>query len=270
LIGYERWRLEHWGRRVHFAGATGSDFDELASYLPVRSDVPCLASTERLIMYDPRQLAQAVRKIWPETHVLITTRNPRDYLMSSFHNSSLKNVASAKVFSNRFAKRHMSVVYRFDELLEAYGAVFGRDNVHFLPYELLCDSPESYQARLCEILQFPIGEFLPKTRKNASPPPAFLLIVRRINELLAAEAPNLLKSRDWQTFLRFATEAAASAKGSDEFYAEFLSDEVEITEALPRLAPEFEKQLAERMGVLKSVPDYAPYRRSYGFGEHAG
>lgn len=264
LLSAEHARLLAWSRSVNWKSATATDYEAFAALLPDRSDRPALASCETLIVHDPRRMAEALRRRWPDAHVLVTTRAPQDYLMSSFRNDSTTGFEDAAAYARRFTRGHMSRSHDLDGVASGYGEALGADRVHFLPYELLRDDRAAFVARLESLLGVSIHAHLPDERMNASPPAAFLLMARRINALVGAEAPHLLETKDWISFMRFASVAASSAQGMDEFYATFARESPKASDALPRIDREAELRLAGRMRAISGLADYAPYLRRYG------
>ena len=115
------------------------------------------------------------------------------------------------------AVRHMSRSHDLDGVAAGFGAVFGADHVHFLPYELLRDDPDAFTARLGELIGVAIEPFMPKDRLNASPPAPFLLLARSVNALIDAQAPEILETNEWRNFMQFAMFSAGNAKGLDRY-----------------------------------------------------
>lgn len=258
-------RLTEWSREVKRSAATDEDYETMASELPVDDALPCFASCEHLIVYDAERMAAAVKRHWPEAHILITTRGPQEYLMSSFRNASTSGFEDGAEYAERMATRHLPRTHDLDTVVAAYRAAFGTEQVHLLPFELLRDDRDGYITRLETIVGAPIRAHLTDTKANASPPSSFLLMARRINALVGEESKRILKSDDWITFMRFAAMAAAEAKGMEAAYSNYLRSSSRATEALPTLDWKAMRRLAKKMTVLLTLEDYQPYLRRYGF-----
>lgn len=263
-LAYDHWRLAAWAKPLTWKSATDADYATLAGILPSDEQRPAFASLEALIMHDPTRMAEAVRKVWPDAQILVTTRAPRDYLLSSFNNNSMSEGGEAASFAERFGRRHMRRSHDLDGVARGYGEAFGADRVHFLPYELLRDDKAAYVARLESLLGVSMSEHLPQDRLNASPPTPYLFLLRRINAMLERRAPDVLESADWQNFIYIANYGAGSAPNLDAYAAEYLQGHSGVTDALPRLSLEVEKAIAGQMRILAGLPLYAPYLRAYG------
>lgn len=263
-LAYEHWRLAAWAKSLTWRSASDADYATLAGMLPGDEGKPALASLEALIMHDPSRMAEAVRKVWPDAQILVTTRAPRDYLLSSFNNNSMSESGEAANFAERFGRRHMRRSHDLDGVARGYGQVFGADRVHFLPYELLRDDRAAYVARLESLLGVSLDERLPQDRLNASPPAPYLFLLRRINAMLERRAPEIIESADWKNFVYIANYGAGSAPNLDAYAAEYLQGHSEVSDALPRLSAKAAKAIAGQMTVLAGLPVYEPFRRSYG------
>lgn len=264
MLNYEYWRIEqmHLTRKlVDFAEA---DLAELAGYLPTDRSRPSLATQEGLMVVDAARLAEAVARVWPDARILITTRAPQGYLMSSLNNSSFGEGRSAADFARGFSRTHMPRVFDFDRKVRAYEAVFGPGSVHFLPYELLKRDAVAYLAQVSAILGTDLAPFAPKAAINVSPPPEYLLLQRRVNAMIAERAPEVLTSRDWMAFIRMANFSAGSATGLESYFADFFRNAPAMAGDLPQLSDAIATQLAEGMTVLCDQPLYRDLLPLYG------
>lgn len=258
-------KLVLWSRSASSRVAQSADYDRLAAVLPDQTKLPVLASCETLIVYDPAQMAAAVGRRWPDAHVLVTTRAPQDYLLSSFRNNSASGYEEPAEFARRFSEGHMSRSHDLDGLARSYAEALGSDRVHFLPYELLRDDRDAYIDRLEAVIGVKLREFLLETKVNASAPMAFLLMARRVNALVGAKDPDILRTKDWVTFMRFGEMAASQAPGMEEAYSNFIRGNTIASDALPRLNRSMLSGLVKRMSVLRGLEAYQPYLERYGF-----
>ena len=56
------------------------------------------------MVHEPARLAEAIRGVWPDAHILVTTRAPQDYLLSSFNNNSMSRHEEPAHFAARFGR----------------------------------------------------------------------------------------------------------------------------------------------------------------------
>lgn len=260
-IAFEQWAIAKWSRDVKWKNATDADYARLAEALPLdKTDGTVFASCEGLIVHDPARLAATVLSRWPDATLLVTTRAPQDYLMSSFNNNSMGEGGSAADFAVRFARSHMRRSHDLDGVAEA----FGRERVRFLPYELLRDDREGYLDRLEALFGAEMRAFFPQEKLNASPPVAYLILAREVNRMIEERAPEVFETAEWRNFMRMANFSAGVAKGLDTYFADFLRGGYLPSDAIPLLDAETEKRLAARMTVLADLPDYRPYLPRYG------
>lgn len=265
VVAAEHGKLVAWTREARANVASDADYAAMAAVLPDHPTLPAFASSETLIAYDPKRMAEAVARRWPDAQILVTTRAPQDYVLSSFHNNSIRGHEHAASYARRLSRNHMRRSHDLDGVAAAYGEVFGAGAVHFLPFELLRDDKAAYVSRLEALMGFQIGAFLADAKRNASPPPAFLVIARSVNALVAEEAPHVLETMEWTNFMRFASVAAAHSRGDlEEFCDGFLRNSRKVAEALPRLDRETQQRIAGRMRVVEQLPDYQPYLKRYG------
>ena len=263
-IHSEHGELLKWSRSVAWNAATDADYAAMAELLPGDGSRPAFASCETLIMYDPARMAAAVARRWPDAEILVTTRAPQDYLLSSFGNDSTVGFEDAAAYARRLTRKHMRRSHDLDRVAAGYGAVFGADRVRFLPYEMLRDDRDGYADRIEALVGGDLRSFLSETKVNASPPAAFLIMQRRINALVGEEAPHLLESRDWTSFMRLSRMAAEEAKGAEAEFSRFVQQSPRASDAFPKVDPEAGAALAALMTTLKDRPLYAPYLGRYG------
>lgn len=263
-LSLQHWDISKWCRTVTWKSATDENYDALAALLPTETTRPAFATCEGLMVHDPARLASAVCKVWPDVHVLVTTRAPQDYLVSSFNNASMSGHGDVASFVTRFSRGHMARSHDLDGVLKGFGDAAGADHVHFLPYEMLRDDRASYVDRIENLLGAPLGEYLPEDKINASPPPVYLALARRVNALIDEQSPEILKSVDWLNFMRVANFSAGNARGLDQYFADYFTSGAKISDALPRLDVAAASRLASRMTVLGTLPDYKPYLARYG------
>lgn len=263
-LDYDQWSIAKWVQGVKPNAATPADYATFAGLLPAASDRPAFASCEGLMVHDPAKVAAAIRDRWPGAHVLVTTRAPQDYLLSSFNNASMTRHETPAEFVARFSRRHLPRSHDFDGVAAAFGAAFGPDHVHFLPFEMLRDDREAYVDRLEALFGLVLRGCLRTDALNASPPPAYLAIARRVNEMIDERAPEILETPEWRHFMRIANFSAGAAQGLDAYFADFFRGGFLPTDALPLLDAATEKQLAGRMTVLETLADYRPYLGLYG------
>jgi len=255
--------VKQWTLSTNWRSATAANFARLSAILPAATDRPSVASCEGLIVYDPTALAEAVAVQWPDAQILVTTRAPQDYVLSSFRNDSFTGHGHAKLFADRFAKRHMMRSHNLDGVASAFGAVFGTDHVHFLPYELLRNDPDAFVSEVENVCQSPLADFLDQTSRNSSPPQAYLFLSRHINAILADGAPDILKSPEWRAFMRLSSLAASTAPGMEERSARFVTA-FGVATTLPQISRDDAATLSGRMTVLRNLPRYRPYLERYG------
>jgi hypothetical protein len=256
------WELAKWLRGLGPDKSAPSQeaLDALAGLLPQDRTRPCFASLEGMVAFDPAALAASVRRVWPDVHVLVTTRGPQAYLTSSFNNSSFRSGVPAQKFAAVFSRGHMVKAFSLD----AWAAVMGAGRISFLPYEMLVADQAGWLARVSGLLGTDLAPFAPPLPVNVSPPAEYLLLQRRVVARLAAEAPGVLESRDWADFMRMANFSAGSAAGLTEYFASYFRAHPLGRGDMPQLDDAALVRLAAGMTVLAGLPDYAPYLVRYG------
>lgn len=261
-ITFCHWELAKWRQRQGPGRLepTEAALDELAALLPLDRTRPCLASLEDLIALDPAALVAAVARVWPDVHVLVTTRSPQAYLTSSFNNSSFRSGVPARKFAAIFARGHMVKAFNLD----AWAAAMGAGRISFLPHEMLVEDAAGWLARVSGLLGCDLAPFAPPLPINVSPPPEYLLLQRRVVARLAAEAPGILSSPDWAHFMRMANFSAGSAVGLAEYFASYFRAHPLGKGDMPQLDDAALVRLAAGMTVLTGLPDYAPHLARYG------
>lgn len=265
LLGFEHWGIAQRFKDADPRAATAADIAGRFGDLPSPDDLPSLVSLEDLIAFDAAALAEAVSGFWPDVRVLITTRAPQDYLLSSFNNDSFARGDSAERFVARFFRNHMQRVFAFDAITDAWAERLGPGRVTFLPYELLSRDRAAYLERIEALLGFSLRPFIPVERLNVSPPPEYLVLQRRCVAMIAEQAPDVLRTRDWQQFSHMTNFSVGEARErlagyfSDFFAANPLPDG-----SMPRLDTEQIATLASGMSILRKLPEYQPFLSLYG------
>jgi hypothetical protein len=264
VLNLEHWRIAQLKLARKPPDFGREEFARVAEYLPLDRSRPSLATCEDLMVADAEGLAAAVARVWPDARILITTRAPQDYLLSSFNNDSFSGSRSVDDFVAGFTRHHMPRVFDFDRKRAAFEAAFGPGSVHFVPYELLRADPAAYLAEIAAILGVDLAPFVPARPINVSPPPEYLFLQRRVNAMIAAAAPEILASREWRGFIRMANFSAGSARGLEQYFADFFRNAPELAGDLPRLPAAARSRLAAGMQVLRDLPVYQPWLAQYG------
>lgn len=229
---------------------------------------PVLATHEGLIVVDPRRVAQAVARVWPDAQVLVTTRAPLGYLQSSFNNASHGGRTDPpEAFAAKFTRGHMRRSHDLDGVAAAYAETFGADRVHFLPHELLKADPAAWLARISDLTGADFGRHGSLARINASPPLAFLAMQRRLSAAVAARDPALVDSLLWRRFMHAANTAAGIAPDFGRWLDRRMAGTGEAAELeldLPVLPEGALAALAARMTLLRDLPLYRDHLALYG------
>ncbi len=86
----------------------------------------------------------------------------------------------------------------YDRVFELYADLFGREHVHVVPFEILSQqSPEAFAGRVCEALGVnPLGR-IDGSRRNESPSPKALSLIRATNKKLRFYLGNDVFERPW-------------------------------------------------------------------------
>lgn len=242
-----------------------SDYDEFASLLPSSADAPCFASLESLIMRDPREVARAVGEVWPDAKILITTRAPASYLKSSYASNTLAGgQTSSEKWVKRYSEVHMCQSHNLNLAYEVYSSAFGKENIFFLPFELLRDKSEVYIKRVSAIVGVDLSQFTKEERTNSSPPSIYLFLQRRLSAKIAKHAPEVLNSAEWHSFVRAANHAARSSVHIERYITTLTEHRPELKGNIPDLPAEALNALGTNMTILREFPVYRRYADIYG------
>lgn len=156
-------------------------------------------------------------RVWPDVHVLVTTRSPQAYLTSSFNNSSFRSGVPARKFAAIFARGHMVKAFNLD----AWAAAMGAGRISFLPHEMLVEDAAGWLARS-------LGAFGLRSGPFRAAPADQCLAAAGISPAAAPggcpacrRGPGNLSSPDWAHFMRMANFSAGSAVGLARSFASY-------------------------------------------------
>jgi hypothetical protein len=251
-------------REVGAKKLTAERLGELVALFPKDRLVPAVVSYEALIAQPPEAAAAAIARVWPDAHILITTRGPAGYLVSSYKNIMRNGrTVMPDEFGANFTRLHIEKVHDLDRIVPAYRACFGEDSVTLLPFETLKADPGFYAREVGRLLSVDLSPYLDTPALNLSPPPRYLAMQREINELLRQKAPETFRSPVWRRFLRSASRAAALAPQAFEPVKK-VDGEDNAAPVLPSLPEGSLERLAARMTILRDLPAYQSHLAAYG------
>ena len=240
-----------------------ANFGELTERLSTVRNGNAFISVEGLILYDHKFLADAIYEGLPGAKILVTTRGPAGYLKSSYANSVRGGVhQDLETFAKTFVEKHMTRSHNLKSVISA----FGKDNVLFLPFEMIKAEKERYLNEVGQLLGIDLVPYMPETGRNISPPPMYLELIRRLNGVMKKEGnAEIMKSPEWVVMLDIAFHAVGYA---GELWPDF---ESKINRAIndfeygiPMLPEGGLKMLAELSEPIHENPLYEPFLSDYG------
>lgn len=263
-------QYQHWDIARSLAGlkpreVKEPDLEHAFKYLeklPV--GVPALASLENIIAFDPSIAATALSRVWPDAQVLITTRSPQSYLLSSFNNDSFRRSAAAQDFKTTFLRNHMERVFNLDKIVSSYERVFGQGSVTLIPYELLCSDSDEFIRLISRTLGVELSEYCPTFPVNVSPPIEFIALERKVNKIIEDKAPDVLVTEEWIEFKRMANFSAGSAPMLRSYFRDYFRAHPIVDGDIPILTEAEIRDLGKKMELLRNLSNYQNLLDEYG------
>jgi hypothetical protein len=153
--------------------------DRLASVTVPDGLVP-VVSNERLSghvlsnAFDRPMLARRIKDVFPHARIFLTIREQRSMILSSyFQYLKYGGWRSLDSFLNPPCDGRLPAlqldVWNYDRLAQLYYAVFGREQVLILPYEMFVRDPAGYVERICEFAGVGKAGKLPYSTKPNPP-----------------------------------------------------------------------------------------------------
>jgi hypothetical protein len=262
-MAYERDDLWRWHRKHDWKTATDDDYDELSEICARYVGKTAVLSLEGLSMRPPERILNAVAKGLPEAKILMATRNPLGYLVSSFSNSIISGgTKDVDAFADKFAG-HLKRSHNLIGWEAAADAAFGGGQIRFVPYEMLADKPRAYLAKISAFVGVDFEPYRIETNRNATPPGAVLELMRRVNAALEEEPHRLSRMREWNAMKYVLTNATGYATELHGFFERYL-EHFDMSFKLDALPPKLQKVTRPLMEPIRTLPLYKPYLGRYG------
>ena len=263
-FAYEREDLWRWHRKHDWKTATPGDYAELTDILAAYHGQNAVISLEGLSMRPPEAVIEAVKAGLPDAIILMVTRNPKDYLVSSFNNSIISGkIENIEAFADKFAG-HLKRSHDLVGWKAACDTQLGENRIRFVPYEMLGDDPHAFLREISDIIGVDLSPFFIETNRNASPPDAVLELLRRINISLHETPHPLSDMREWNALRYVLTNATGYATELHGFFNRYL-EHFDVTFEMPEMPEKLRKLTLPRMKLLRPRALYAPYLECYGF-----
>lgn len=131
--------------------------------------------------------AERIRRVLPDARIIVFVRRQQE-MLRSIHAQYVNEGGTRPLFDfvdghelegSRFSLRHLE----YDQLVEHYVNLFGRDRIWVVPYEYLRAEPERFLAELCEVLGTALSAKVCRTWPNRSLPKPSLWLLRSWNRL---------------------------------------------------------------------------------------
>ena len=268
-MAYERDDLWRWHRKHDWKTATDEDYDELSEICARYAGKAAVLSLEGLSMRPPERVMNAVAKGLPKAKILMATRNPRDYLVSSFSNSIISGgTKDVDAFADKFAG-HLKRSHNLTGWQAATNEAFGGRKIRFVPYEMLADKPRAYLAKISAFVDVDFEPYRIETNRNSTPPGAVLELMRRMNTALEEEPHRLSRMREWNAMKYVLMNATSYATELHGFFERYL-EHFDMTFKLDALPPKLQKVTKPLMAPLVELPMYKPYLAAYGLDDRSG
>ena len=230
-------------------------------------DGPALISQESLSTLSGNRLAKVLAEQLPGCRVFIISRNPVDWVMSSYRKSVRHGYAGTIADFVDERRDRLVRKFEFDRIARTYGK-YGIP-VEFIPFELLVEDQGRFFALIERIVGMPLATSKLQASANITPPHEVLEMLRAANALLQAifakhDRKAALEYKKtlyrWTTNLN-ALDADTVARLMPHF--NIMSKE-EAREELEAHGGTLLAAAAPRMSVLGTIPEYEPFLRQYG------
>lgn len=263
VFAYEREAIWRWNRKHDWKSATQADYDELTELVAQYADKDAVISLEGLSMRPPEAVIGAIAAGLPEAKILMVTRNPRDYLLSSFTNNVISGKsAGVDEFASKFGG-HLKRSHDLRGWKAASDDIFGKNQIQFLPYELLQEDASAYLKEVSKVIGEDLEPFRIETNRNAAPPGSVLEVLRRINAEFESNPHPVQDMREWNALKYILTNATGYATELHEFFDRYLAH-FDMTFELDTFPEKLTKIVVPRMKPLKPRAMYQPYLEKYG------
>jgi hypothetical protein len=167
---------------------------------------------------DPGLVARRLFEICPDAHILFTIREQRDLLVSHYLHDVRQ--AAADGYSHGFAswlyrERWLFAWADYHRTISFYVAVFGREKVSVLPFEVLATDPGAFAEGLADVLAVPregVHDLLaaaPRVKRRLS---RAQLGLQRFNALLVPGAARIALRPAYLPLFRLLARDPAGAK----------------------------------------------------------
>jgi hypothetical protein len=118
-----------------------------------------LLSNESIVAVNARSFALFAKPVAQYPVILLVVRNP-DMWVRSYYVQQVRSKGEHRRFPRWYRKEREFLTKRmnYDHIFETYTEVLGRENVVFLPYEMLRHEPERFTNELSKLLGVEIPE----------------------------------------------------------------------------------------------------------------
>jgi hypothetical protein len=206
--------------------------------------------------------AERLRRVLPGARILVLVRRQQDMLRSihaQYVNEGgtrplLDFVDGHELEGSRFSLRHLE----YDQLVEHYVNLFGRDRIWIVPYEYLRAQPEGFLDELCAVLGTSLTATVRHTWPNRSLPKPSLWLLRSWNRLFRASRFN---AHPLVCSLRGSRHARRLLQGADPIIRPVLWNGPRKREA--RLLADLAARFADSNQRLQRFCPYSLARWSY-------
>jgi hypothetical protein len=121
--------------------------------------------------FDRAMLARRIKDVFPQARIFLSIREQRSMVLSSYFQylkyggwRSLDRFLDPPC-DGRLPALQLDV-WNYDRLAQLYYALFGRERVLILPYEMFVRDPAGYVGRICEFAGVDMAETLPYATKS--------------------------------------------------------------------------------------------------------
>lgn len=257
--------LAHWARNNrHNNKDRVPDFTALEAILRSSEAHHAVFSHEGLAFYDQRALAETIAKALPRAKILLTLRAPNSFLRSQFRYDIREGRAyNVDFFSQHFTRNMCFKLLDVRRYIDAFSAVGLSEQLTILPFEWQEDAPSDYFDFISDYTGVDFHKYRPPFHVKKSPDRRFTELNRRLNDMLAQDAPSVLKSVEYQRFVNMASIAAAQLPDFEKNFAHFYEG-LDLDTGEPEVPENMWPDLQVRLEPLRHLKAFEPYLADYG------
>lgn len=181
-----------------------------------------ILSHESIVATNPLSVSKFVKSIAVRPIILCVTRNPESWVRS-YYVQQVRLRGEHRRFPSWYRKNtgFLNKRMNYDETISTYINELGRENVFFLPYEMMQKEPSRFRAELSKILGVALPEPDPvRKTENQSLDPKRAELLRRVNLLI-----DLTKTKsgpeDWERSLRSFKERLLDSENENHMVRKF-------------------------------------------------